>query len=153
MRNQIRFAKLNLLFCLLAALLTGFSMLRHQSSAAQQATPNQREELYRHNNRGVALMEQFKHEEAVKEFQQALNSEPKFAAARINLALAYNFLNDSAKALTEARKAIEVAPNNPYAQYALAMALRAEKQDDEALAAFNRVLTLDPRDAAANVQA
>jgi Flp pilus assembly protein TadD len=149
MRNQFRFAK----FALFVSLsLYGLGALRHAPSA-QQPAPNQREELYRHNNRGVALMEQFKHEEAVKEFQQALNADAKFAAARINLALAYNFLNDSPKALTEARKAVELAPNSPHARYALAMALRAEKQYDEALAEFNRVLALDPRDPAANVQA
>ncbi len=152
MRNQFRLAKFGLLLSLLALAVFGFSTFRH-APAAQQPSPNVREEMYRRNNRGVALMEQFKHEEAVKEFQQALNSDPKFASARINLALAYNFLNDSPKALAEARKAVEVAPDSPYAHYALAMALRAEKQNDEALAAFNRVLALDPRDAMANVQA
>ncbi|MBI1762091.1 MAG: VCBS repeat-containing protein [Acidobacteria bacterium] len=125
---------------------------RGAQSAAQQDALNKREALYRRNNLGVAWLEQFKHEEAVKEFQQALAADPQFAVARINLALAYTFLNDSPKALAEAKKAVEVAPNHPSAQYALGLALRAEKQYDEALAAFGKVLALDPQDPAANIQ-
>mgnify|MGYP000869562676 CR=1 FL=1 len=71
---------LSLIGCLLLA-------TQPAPSAGQQATPADREALYRRNNLGVAWMEQFKHEEAVKEFQQALAVDPKFALARINLAL------------------------------------------------------------------
>lgn len=126
--------------------------LHPAQSAGLQTAPADREALYRRNNLGVAWMEQFKHEEAVKEFQQALASDPKFALARINLALAYNFLNDSPKALAEARKAVEVAPDSPYAHYALGMALRAEKQNEEAITEFGKVLAIDPADPAANIQ-
>jgi Tfp pilus assembly protein PilF len=128
------------------------SLTRGAQSAAQQDAQNKREALYRRNNLGVAWMEQFKHEEAVKEFQQALAADPQFAVARINLALAYTFLNDSPKALAEAKKAVEVVPNHPSAQYVLGLALRAEKQYDEALAAFGKVLALDPQDPATNIQ-
>lgn len=139
------------LICLVALGVT-FGLSRGAQSAAQQDAQNKREALYRRNNLGVAWMEQFKHEEAVKEFQGALATDPQFAVARINLALAYTFLNDSPKALVEAKKAVEVAPNHPSAHYALGLALRAEKQYDEALAAFGKVLTLDPQDPAANIQ-
>lgn len=139
------------LICLVALGVT-FGLSRGAQSAAQQDAQNKREALYRRNNLGVAWMEQFKHEEAVKEFQGALTADPQFAVARINLALAYTFLNDSPKALAEAKKAVEVAPNHPSAQYALGLALRAEKQYDEALAAFGKVLALDPQDPATNIQ-
>lgn len=146
--------KQTLIIFSLAALLGGFGIFVScgAQSAAQQETQNKREVLYRRNNLGVAWMEQFKHEEAVKELQQALAADPQFAVARINLALAYTFLNDAPKALAEAKKAVEVASNHPSAQYVLGLALRAEKQYDEALAAFNKVLALDPQDPATNIQ-
>lgn len=130
----------------------GVAFTHAAQSGGQSAALADRENLYRRNNLGVAWMEQFKHEEAVKEFQQALTADAKFALARINLALAYNFLNDAPKALDEARQAVAVAPNHPSAHYALALALRAEKQYDEALVEFGKVLAIDPQDPAANIQ-
>src|SRR5262245_37635800 len=110
--------------------LTGYLGL---SSAHSAQTPTQedprlkREQLYRLNNTGVALMEQYKHEDAVKQFKQALERDPNFAVARINLALAHFYLNDSRSAVEEARAAVKLAPDSPYAHYALAAALKNEK--------------------------
>src|SRR5215813_252850 len=135
--------------------LTGYFSL---SSARVAQTPAQddarlkRERLYRLNNIGVALMEQYKHEDAVKQFKQALERDPNFALARINLALAHFYLNDSRAAVEEARAAVKLAPDSPHAHYALAAALRNEKLYDESLAEFNKVLSIDPRDSATNIQ-
>ncbi len=118
------------------------------SAEAQQ----KREQLYRLNNLGVALMEQYKHEEAARQFKQALAADSGFAIARINLALAYFFLNDSRAAVEEAREAVKLASVSPHAHYVLAAALRNEKLYDESLAEFNQVLSIDPRDPATNVQ-
>src|SRR5262245_54765001 len=126
----------------------GFSFAR----GAQDDARLKREQLYRLNNIGVALMEQFKHEDAVAQFKQALERDPNFAVARINLALAYYYLNDSRAAVEEARAGVKLAPDNPNAHYALAAALRNEKLYDEALAEFNKVLSIDPRDSATNIQ-
>src|SRR5262245_8991924 len=128
----------------------GFSYAR--GAQAQDDARLKREQLYRLNNVGVAFMEQFKHEDAVKEFKQALERDPNFAVARINLALAYFYLNDSRAAVEEARAGVKLAPDNPNAHYALAAALRNEKLYDEALAEFNKVLSIDPRDSATNIQ-
>lgn len=111
-----------------------------------------REQLYRLNNVGAAYMEQFKHEEAIKQFRQVLASDPNFILARINLALALFYLNDSKSALEEARSAIKLAPDNLHARYVFAMALRSEKLYDEALIEFNKVLASDPNDSACNIQ-
>ncbi|MGE0131697.1 MAG: FG-GAP-like repeat-containing protein [Blastocatellales bacterium] len=111
-----------------------------------------REQFYRLNNIGVAFMEQYKHEDAVKQFKQALERDPNFAVARINLALAHFYLNDSRSAIEEARVAVKLAPDSPQAHYALAAALRNEKLYDESLAEFNKVLSIDPRDSATNIQ-
>src|SRR5215813_8777567 len=128
----------------------GFSFAR--GARAQDDARLKRERLYRLNNIGVAFMEQFKHEDAMKQFKQALEGDPNFAVARINLALAYFYLNDSRAAVEEARAGVKLAPDNPYAHYALAAALRNEKLYDESLAEFNKVLSIDPRDSATNIQ-
>jgi tetratricopeptide (TPR) repeat protein len=49
------------------------------------------------------LMEQYKHEDAVKQFKQAIASDPAFAIASYELALAYYFLRDLRNAQSEAR--------------------------------------------------
>jgi tetratricopeptide (TPR) repeat protein len=128
----------------------GFSFAR--GARAQDDARLKREQLYRLNNIGVAFMEQFKHEDAMKQFKQALEGDPNFAVARINLALAYFYLNDSRAAVEEARAGVKLAPDSPYAHYALAAALRNEKLYDESLAEFNKVLSIDPRDSATNIQ-
>src|SRR6476660_2780595 len=47
-----------------------------------------REDAYRANNIGVALLEQFKHKEAAEAFRNALKIDPKLKLARINLSIA-----------------------------------------------------------------
>src|SRR5215475_10000007 len=128
----------------------GYTLTR--DAQAQDDARLKREQLYRLNNIGVAFMEQFKHEDAVKQFKQALERDPDFAVARINLALADFYLNDSRAAVEEARAAVKLAPESPHAHYALAAALRNEKLYDESLAEFNKVLSIDPRDTATNIQ-
>ncbi|MGE0105300.1 MAG: FG-GAP-like repeat-containing protein [Blastocatellales bacterium] len=120
--------------------------------ASQTDALAKREELYRLNNIGAAYMEQYKHEEAVSQFKKALAADADFAPARINLAMAYFFLNDSKAALEEARAAVKLAPASLHARYVLAATLRNEKQYDESIAEFNKVLEVDPGDPATNIQ-
>lgn len=122
------------------------------SEKAQLDGRAKREELYRLNNIGVAYMEQYKHEDAVKQFKQAVAGDANFALARINLAMAYFFLNDTRSSLEEAGIAIKLAPASLHARYILAASLRNEKQNDEAIAEFNKVLEVDPKDPATNIQ-
>ncbi|HKX33585.1 MAG TPA: FG-GAP-like repeat-containing protein [Blastocatellia bacterium] len=124
-----------------------------QSAAPPNAEARQkREQLYRFNNLGVALMEQYKHEEAAKQFKQALASDPNFAVAHVNLALTHYFLNDSRSAVEEAKTAVKLAPKSLSAHYVLGIALRNEKLYDEAVAEFNQVLAIDAKDPATNIQ-
>src|SRR5262249_21934117 len=133
--------------------LTGYFVFSSGRGArAQDDARLTREHRYRMNNIGIAFMEQYKHEDAVKQFKQALEGDPNFAVARINLALAHFYLNDSRAAVEEARAGVKLAPDSPHAHYALAAALRNEKLYDEALVEFNKVLSIDPRDSATNIQ-
>lgn len=129
-------------------------MTRTSPTARGAQTDQQlkREELYRRNNLGVALMEQYKHEDAVKKFKEALAQDANFTIGRINLALAYYFLNDGKNATTEAQAALKSAPRSPQALYILGASYKKDRLYPEALAAFNQLLAIDPKDPYTNIQ-
>jgi tetratricopeptide (TPR) repeat protein len=59
--------------------------------SAPAVTPAAREEAYRENNRGVAMLEQYNHKEAAEAFRRALKIDPTLKVGLINLAVAlYN---------------------------------------------------------------
>src|ERR1041385_9341339 len=71
--------------------LIGVTLLIGSSRAKQTQAPTSREDAYRANNLGVALLEQFKYKEGADAFKRALQIDPKLALAHINLAIAlYN---------------------------------------------------------------
>ncbi|HEX8180526.1 MAG TPA: FG-GAP-like repeat-containing protein [Pyrinomonadaceae bacterium] len=110
-----------------------------------------REAAYRANNRGVALLEQFKAKEAVAEFQRALSIEPQLALAQVNLAIALYNVPERAAALRAAEAARQLAPAAPQPDYLIGLIARADNRPQDAIAAFERVLAIDPRDAGALV--
>jgi tetratricopeptide (TPR) repeat protein len=112
-----------------------------------------REEAYRANNLGVALLEQYKYKEGAESFTRALQLDPKLAIARINLSIALFNVPDAAGAQREAEKAIALNPNAPQPHYILGLIAKAQNRTDDAIAAFQRVLKIDPRDVGANVNA
>ena len=98
------------------------------------------ENAYRANNRGVSLLEQFKSDEAEKEFRQALTLKPDFKLAQINLSIA--LFNE--KKLDEAKKAardfLQIEPTSLQAFYILGLISRSENNLDEALTNFLKAL-------------
>ena len=84
----------------LAAIVTAAVGCQREAPTASPA----REDAYRANNRGVALLEQFNARGAVAEFQRALKLAPQLALAQINLAInnmngpAYLLRNDGGNA-------------------------------------------------------
>lgn len=130
----------------------GVHAVNRASTAPGEDAREAREELYRLNNIGAAYLEQYKPEEAAKEFRQAVAKDANFAIGHVNLAIAYYFNRDLAKAAEEARAAIKLIPNSPHAHYILGAALKNEKQYDAAIEAFNKVLAVDPKDAYTNIQ-
>jgi len=150
MRNRLML--LPLLATLLLSAWIGRAGLLAAVSAQDAAALQKREELYRLNNLGVALMEQYKHEDAVRQFKQAVERDANFAFGRINLAMAHYFLNDSRLAIAEAQAALKLLPNSLQAQYVLGAAYKKDRQYDEAIAAFTKVLAVDPKDPYTNIQ-
>ena len=119
--------------------------------AAQQSAAAAREDAYRANNLGVALLEQYKYKEGAAEFTRALQLDPKLNLARINLSIALFNVPDLAGAQREAEKATASDPNAPQPLYIMGLIAKSQNRTDDAVAAFQRVLKLDPRDTGANV--
>jgi hypothetical protein len=110
-----------------------------------------RENAYRANNRGVALLEQFKPGEAADAFRQALATDPGLGIARVNLAIALFNVPDLPGAEREARAATQALPELPHAHYILGLVARGQNRVDDAEAGFKKVLAIDPSDVGALV--
>jgi tetratricopeptide (TPR) repeat protein len=120
-------------------------------AAGSAPRPDAREQAYRANNRGVALLEQFKAQDAVAAFQEALTLAPDLALARVNLAIALLNAPDLPGAEKEARAALAAQPGSLQAQFVLGIASRGLDQAEDAKAAFRAVLAKDPTDVGASV--
>ncbi|MFL6227156.1 MAG: FG-GAP-like repeat-containing protein [Pyrinomonadaceae bacterium] len=151
--NKFSHARVLFAFCLIAlaasSILTTKSAARLPTQTTSAAAP--REDAYRANNIGVALLEQFKYKEGADAFRRALQLDPKLSLARTNLAIALYNLPDAAGAQREAQVAAAAAPEAPQPQYILGLLAKSQSRMDEAVAAFQRVLKIDPTDVGANV--
>ena len=134
---------------LVLALTTCFLTTAHLQS--DQPKPNAREDAYRANNLGVALLEQFKHKEAADAFRRALQLDPGLVLARINLGIALFNIPHLPAALKELQAAAAAAPSAPQPHYLLGLAAKTQNKPEEAIAAFQKVLRVDPNDVGANV--
>ncbi len=110
-----------------------------------------REEAYRANNLGVALLEQYNHPEAVAEFKRAVQLKPDFLLAKTNLAIALFNAQNLPEARQVAVAALAETPDSPQANYILGLIGRTENNQEESLAAFQKVLAIDGADVGANV--
>ena len=122
------------------------------TSTEQNTNPQaSKEEAYRANNIGVALLEQFKYREAAAEFRQALKIEPSLALARVNLGIALYNLPDLDGAQRELKAADDALPGSPQVHYVLGLIAKAQNRTADGIAEFQRVLQIDPRDPGANI--
>ena len=120
-------------------------------AAGSAPKPDAREQAYRANNRGVALLEQFKAQDAVGAFREALTLAPDLALARVNLAIALLNAPDLPGADQAARAALSAQPDSLQAQFVLGIASRGLDHADDAKAAFRAVIARDPADVGAQV--
>jgi tetratricopeptide (TPR) repeat protein len=137
--------------CALVVAAVSFAGYAHLSADQNAAVQSSREEAYRANNIGVALLEQFKYKEAAAEFRRALKIEPSLALARVNLGIALYNLPDPDGALRELKTAADIPPASPQAHYVLGLIARSQNRAVDGVAEFQRTLQIDPRDPGANI--
>jgi len=124
------------------------------TSADRQNAPaktSAREDAYRANNLGVALLEQYKYKEAADAFKRALQLDPELILARINLGIALFNAPDIPVAQRELLAAATAAPSAPQPPYLLGLAAKTQNKPEEAINWFQKVLRIDPNDVGANV--
>src|SRR6185369_3782645 len=140
---------LGLLICLLATA----SLIKPTSAHRQNVPPkaNAREDAYRANNLGVALLEQFKYKEAADAFKRALQLAPDLALARINLGIALFNVPDLPAAQRELQAAATTAPAAPQPIYVLGLIAKTQNRPEEAIGYFQKVLRIDANDVGANI--
>ena len=79
------------------------------------------DDVIRANNRGAALMEQFKHAQAVDEFKKVTAGAPGWAPGFVNLGLAALYARDAAGAKSAFLEAVRLDPALPHSHYGLAL--------------------------------
>lgn len=111
-----------------------------------------REDAYRQTNLGVGYLERYDFEAAGDAFRQALKIDSALTIARLNLAIAQLYSGDLDEAVMNARAVIAALPQSPHAHYVAGLVSRAANRPPEALAAFQRVLEIDPEDVGSRIQ-
>jgi Flp pilus assembly protein TadD len=104
-------------------------------------------DVYRFNTLGVAYLNQQRPADAQKYFEQALEADPKFAVARLNLGISLL----AQQKLEAARAALEAAaqqlPKDAYAWYNLGLAYKDLGETEKGIAAFQHVTQIAPSEA------
>ena len=98
-------------------------------------------------NLGVVLFQKGQVDEAVSQYQKALEINPNYVAAHYNLGNALFQKGQLDEALAQYQKAVEINPNDAEAHVNLGNALFQNEQLDEALAQFQKAIEINPNDA------
>ena len=145
-------------------LLGGFALVHATRAVPLDAIPHdtvpqdaasassRREAAYRHNNLGVARLEQYDYPAAVTAFQRAIETDPALAVARLNLAIALLYDTKFDAADREAAAAATALPDAPQPAYVRGLIARASDRAADAIASFRRVLSIDQADVGSKVQ-
>src|SRR5436190_7261106 len=115
----------------------------------RQSQADRIESAYRASNRGVARLEQFDYDAAAEAFREALKIEPTLAVARANLAIALYYAGQIDAAEKEAQAAAAALPGSAQPPYLLGLIAKGQNNSAAAIAAFKRVLEIDPEDVGA----
>jgi len=100
-----------------------------------------------HNNLGMALAEEGRHDEAMRQYLLASEVNPNFAKAHFNLGAASYEKGRAAEAVVHYLRALHLDPEWQEAHYNVGIALASVGQLDEAVHHYGEALRIDPRDA------
>ncbi len=115
-----------------------------QSDPVGAGGPGNAEE---HRKRGATLNEQGKYDEAIREFQVALQLMPTLTRAHLGLGAARQGKGDLEGAIAEYRKMLQLPPDDPDAHNNLGTVLQRKGDMDGAIAEYHAALHGQPDDA------
>ena len=128
---------------------SGAPSAQEQTAATKKSGPSSggTEDAYRFNTLGVAYMNQQRPADAQKYFERALEANPKFAVARLNLGISLL----AQQKLEPARAALEAAaqqlPKDGYAWYNLGLVYKDLGDAEKGIVAFLHVTEIAPNEA------
>ncbi len=138
------------LICCAAMLVrSGAPSSQGQTAATRKSGPSSGgiADAYRLNTLGVAYLNQQRPADGQKYFEQALEADPKFAVARLNLGVALL----AQQKLEPGRAALEAAtqqiPKDAYGWYNLGLVYKDLGEAEKGIAAFLRVTEIAPNEA------
>jgi tetratricopeptide (TPR) repeat protein len=97
-----------------------------------------------HHNLGSALLQRGHADEAMDQFQKALEINPRSAGAHNNLGVALLAKGQVSEAITHLQQAVAINPRYAEAHYNLGNALVQEGRTDEAIAQYTLALEIKP---------
>lgn len=136
---------LHLFLILVLALLSGFFLLGQEKSRSERS----REVISRFNS-GIALMDQFKFEAAIKEFTALLEMDPLILPAWVNLGISHFYGQEYDEALEAFKQALKIDPSEIHTHFVSGLIYINRDQVDQAISSFREVLKQDSQDVSAN---
>jgi len=97
-----------------------------------------------HNSLGTALVQADRVDEAISQYQKALEIQPNHMDARFNLGNAFLQTGRVDTAITQYQKALEIQPNHIEARFALGSAFAQTGRMDDAISQYQKVLEIRP---------
>jgi tetratricopeptide (TPR) repeat protein len=104
-----------------------------------------------YNNLGDALFRKNLLDEAMVQFQKALEINPDYAEARYNLGVALSKKGHVDKSIDQYERALEINPIYAQAHYNLGVALSQKGQEDDAMAQYQMALLINPNEVEARI--
>jgi tetratricopeptide (TPR) repeat protein len=101
-------------------------------------------ETIKRNNFGAELVKQGRLDEAIVEFQSAVQADPRNAAAQMNLAVTYDQLGRADEAIAAYKKAAELDPGKATTFNNLGVLYAKKGLNDDAIQAFEQGLKVEP---------
>lgn len=95
-----------------------------------------------HNYLGMALNYQGYYPQAVKQFQQAIELDPNYSPAYLNLGITYFYMKRFNESISSETKAISLNPNNPEAYFFLAQGYEKQNNRPEAIRNYKKFLEI-----------
>ncbi len=95
-----------------------------------------------HNYLGTALNYQGYYQKAVNQFQKAIELNPNYAPAYMNLGITYFYMKQFANTVSSEQKAISLNPNTPEAYFFLAQGYEKQNKRSEAIANYKKFLEI-----------
>jgi tetratricopeptide (TPR) repeat protein len=96
------------------------------------------------NNRGLALYQKGKVDDAIALFRQALAINPTFPEALSNLGTALDAKGQDDEAVTDFNKALTLKPTDAVSESNLGLALYHEKKYYDSISAYQKAIALNP---------